>query len=72
MQIERDPSVYDFHKRMEAEHEFTGPQQGHRHFFRGDMTTIQLFKAYDEQGGQPRRMNSLQPKPIKPPPMRRR
>jgi hypothetical protein len=56
MQIERDPSVYDFHKRMEAEHEFTGPQQGHRHFFRNDMTTIQLFKAYEEQGGQPRRM----------------
>jgi hypothetical protein len=56
MQIERDPSVYDFHKRMEAEHEFTGPQQGHRHFFRGDMTTIQLFKAYEEHGQQPRRM----------------
>jgi hypothetical protein len=56
MQIERDPSVYDFHKRMEAEHEFTGPQQGHRHFFRNDMTTIQLFKAYEEHGGQPRRM----------------
>lgn len=56
MQIERDPSVYDFHKRMEAEHEFTGPQQGHRHFFRNDMTTIQLFKVYEEQGGQPRRM----------------
>jgi hypothetical protein len=56
MQIERDPSVYDFHKRMEAEHEFTGPQQGHRHFFRNDMTTIQLFKAYEEQGAQPRRM----------------
>jgi Phosphoadenosine phosphosulfate reductase family len=56
MQIERDPSVYDFHKRMETEHEFTGPQQGHRHFFRNDMTTIQLFKAYEEQGGQPRRM----------------
>lgn len=56
MQIERDPSVYDFHKRMEAEHKFTGPQQGHRHFFRGDMSTIQLFDAYAAHGSEPRRM----------------
>lgn len=56
MQIERDPSVYDFHKRMEAEHRFTGPQQGHRHFFRGDMSTIQLFDAYAVHGAEPRRM----------------
>lgn len=56
MQIQRDPSVYDFHRRMEAEHLFTGPQQGHRHFFRGDMSTIQLFRVYEEQAGQLQRM----------------
>ena len=51
MQIERDPSVYDFHRRMEAEHEFTGPQEGHRHFFRGDNSTVRLFQMYEENKG---------------------
>ena len=48
MQIERDPTVYDFHKRMEEAHRFTGSQTGHRNFFRGDTSTIQLFKLYEE------------------------
>jgi hypothetical protein len=47
-QIERDPSVYDFHRRMEAEHLFAGFQQGHRHFFRGDISTIRLFELYEK------------------------
>jgi 3'-phosphoadenosine 5'-phosphosulfate sulfotransferase (PAPS reductase)/FAD synthetase len=51
MQIERDPSVYDFHRRMESEHEFTGPQEGHRHFFRGDVSTVRLFQMYEENKG---------------------
>jgi hypothetical protein len=51
MQIERDPSIYDFHRRMEAEHEFTGPQEGHRHFFRGDISTIRLFEMHEENKG---------------------
>jgi hypothetical protein len=33
---------------MESEHEFTGPQEGHRHFFRGDVNTIRLFEMHEE------------------------
>lgn len=48
MQIERDPSVYDFHRRMEADWRAFGPQDGERVFFRGNTDTIQLFKLYEE------------------------
>jgi hypothetical protein len=58
-QIERDPSVYDFHRRMEDEHVFTGPQKGARHFFRGDTSTVQLFKLYEEHKDDPHRANKL-------------
>lgn len=50
-QIARDPSAYDFHFRMEAEHLYTGPQKGHRHFFRGDTSTKKLFQMYEECHG---------------------
>lgn len=50
MQIDKDSSVYDFHKRMEAQHKFTGSQQGHRYFFRGDTSTNRLFEMRAEQG----------------------
>ena len=56
MQIERDPSVYDFHKRMDAEHKFTGPQEGHRHFFRGDVSTARLFEMYEENKNSGKRL----------------
>lgn len=54
-QIERDPSVYDFHRRMEAEHRFTGPQEGERVFFRKNVSTTQLFKMYEEFKDVPKR-----------------
>lgn len=56
MQIQRDPRVYDFHLEMEAKHRYTGPQEGHRHFFRGDMSTVQLFAKFAEHGNDPRRL----------------
>ena len=54
-QIERDPSVYDFHRRMEKEHMYTGPQKGARVFFRGNTSTEQLFKLYEEHKNDPKR-----------------
>ena len=51
MQIARAPEVYNFHRRMEAEHLYTGPQKGHRHFFRGDVSTERLFEMYHECNG---------------------
>jgi len=53
MQIERDPSVYDFHRRMEKIHRFTGPQQGERVFFRGNLSTDGLFALYEQVKGIP-------------------
>lgn len=58
-QIERDPSVYDFHRRMEAEHKNTGPQKGERFFFRGHTSTVQLFKLYEEHKDDPNRAGKL-------------
>jgi hypothetical protein len=58
-QIERDASVYDFHRRMEAEHMFTGPQKGARFFFRGNTSTVQLFKLYEEHKDDPHRAGKL-------------
>lgn len=53
-QIERDPTVFDFHRRMETEHRHTGPQQGARVFFRRNTDTEGLFRMYRELNG-PRR-----------------
>jgi len=60
MQIERDPSVYDFHRRMESLYRTTGPQDGERVFFRGNMDTNMLFQAYQENGGNFRRMSDAE------------
>lgn len=51
MQIERDPSIYDFHRRMELLYRNVGPQIGERVFFRQNMSTNTLFAAYAENGG---------------------
>lgn len=51
MQIEKDPSVYAFHDRMETLYRTVGPQQGERVFFRGNMSTAGLFEAYLENAG---------------------
>lgn len=48
MQIERDPTAFDFHRRMESIHKFTGPQSGARVFFRGNRSVEDLFALYEE------------------------
>lgn len=48
MQIEKDPSCYDFYRRMEAQYRTHGPQDGERVFFRGNVDTVMLFKMHDE------------------------
>jgi hypothetical protein len=37
----------------------TGPQQGHRYFFRGDTSTVKLFKLHQEHGSDPSRANAM-------------
>ena len=56
MQIERDPLVYDFHRRMEAKYKKVGPQEGERVFFRGNLSTDKLFALYEETKGAPMRI----------------
>ena len=56
MQIERDPTVFEFHRRMESLYRNVGPQKGERVFFRNNMSTDDLFAAYAENGGNFRRM----------------
>ena len=51
LQIQKDPQVYKFHQRMEDEYSYAGPQNGHRYFFRGDVSTKKLFKMYRECNG---------------------
>lgn len=51
LQIERDPSCYDFYCRMEDKYKNQGPQDGVRVFFRGGTDTRKLFKLYDEFRG---------------------
>jgi Phosphoadenosine phosphosulfate reductase family len=53
MQIERDPTVYLWHKRMEETYGHVGPQKGRRVFFRGHMSADQLLAAYAESSGNP-------------------
>ena len=55
-QIERDPSVFDWHRRMEDTHRFTGPAPNERVFFRGGLDTRRLFKLYEENKGVPMRI----------------
>lgn len=59
MQIRRDPSVYDFHRRMEDQYRTFGPQDGERVFFRGNTDTRKLFKLYEDYGDDPRRANEV-------------
>jgi len=55
LQIERDPSVYDWHRRMEDDYRKVGPQIGERVFFRGGIDTRTLFKLYEEYKDNPSR-----------------
>lgn len=52
MQIERDPSCYEFYKRMEENYKHVGPQEGDRVFFRNHTDTRKLFWLYEEHKGQ--------------------
>jgi hypothetical protein len=56
MQIERDPSAYDFYRRMEANYKQVGPQKGERVFFRNNLSTDKLFALYEETKGAPIRI----------------
>ena len=56
MQIERESSVYDFHREMEDKYRLVGPQEGARVFFRQNTDTRGLFKMYEENKDSPRRM----------------
>lgn len=60
MQIERDPTVFDFHRRMESLYRNVGPQRGERVFFRNNMSTDDLFAAYAENGGNFRRIHDVE------------
>jgi len=53
LQIKKDPSVYEFHARMEQKYRFTGPQDGPRHFFRGNVSTEGLLRLYADNSGDP-------------------
>lgn len=48
LQIERDPTCYEFYGRMEDQYRSHGPQVGDRVFFRGTTDKVMLFKMYDE------------------------
>lgn len=50
-QIEKDPSVFDFHRRMEQLYRHVGPQKGERVFFRQNTDTVRLFEMYRESNG---------------------
>ena len=56
MQIARDPSIYDFHYRMEQQYRSHGPQVGDRVFFRKNIDTRGLFKLYEETKDAPMRI----------------
>lgn len=59
MQIRRDPSVYDWHRRMEDQYRDFGPQKGQRVFFRGNTDTRGLFKLFEEYGDNPSRASKV-------------
>jgi hypothetical protein len=54
-QIDKDPSVYDWHRRMERDYKSTGPQAGDRLFFRGKLTVDGLFALRAEHHTAPAR-----------------
>lgn len=49
-QIERDPTVYDWTRRMENLYRDVGPQDGQRVFFRGNRDTDALFALHSAVG----------------------
>ena len=51
MQIAKDPSVFDWHRRMEQRYRTVGLQYGERVFFRGNKDTNALFAEYAALGG---------------------
>lgn len=57
LQIERDPSCYDFYRRMEDLYRTHGAQDCERVFFRGPTDTRKLFKLYEEFGNDPNAAN---------------
>jgi hypothetical protein len=59
LQIDRDPSVYEWTHRMEERYRFTGAQEGHRHFFRGDTSTVELLAEHARVSGNYRRQGSF-------------
>ncbi len=50
MQIRKDPSVFEWHRRIEKDHKFTNSLHGQRVFFRGNLDTEGLFKLHDHLG----------------------
>lgn len=54
-QIDKDPTVYDWHRRMERDYKSVGPQIGDRFFFRGHRTVDQLFELHAENKSSPKR-----------------
>lgn len=59
MQIKKDPSVFDFHKRMEEKYRTHNIKRGERVFFRGGLDTNKLFMLYQEHGDNPSYANKL-------------
>jgi len=55
MQIDRDASIYDFHRRMEQQYRSHGPQIGDRVFFRKNIDTDGLFQMYEMNKDAPTR-----------------
>ena len=53
LQIAKDPSAYDFTRRMELLYRDVGPQDGQRVFFRGNLDTDAVFALYREVAGGP-------------------
>lgn len=48
MQIDKDPTAFDWCREMEDKYLYTGPQEGPRPFFRGNLTTDALFAYHKE------------------------
>lgn len=60
MQIAHDPTVFDFHRRMENAYGTVKADNGRRVFFRNNMSTDDLFAAYAENGGNFRRVQDAE------------
>lgn len=48
LQIDKDPTCYEFYERMERQYRNVGPQVGERVFFRGNTDTKMLFLMHKE------------------------